>query len=262
MFDTKFETIRLDWPDGPEGLVQLTLNRPGSANAINPLMAVEILEAIERIEADPASRVLAITGAGKHFCGGADLRAARDENEGPPSVEFIDALAASPLPVIAAINGVAFGGGFEIAIACDFRLISAGASIGLPEVKFGGLPGGGGTQRVARVAGPAIAKRLIMLAEPLTARAALEFGLVDQIAEPADLIPATKALAQTLISRPAFALTAAKRAIDDGLDLPIAEGLELERVGVREHITPEMRRAAEASIAGTDPVYGRIFASS
>ncbi|WP_128642792.1 enoyl-CoA hydratase/isomerase family protein [Rhodococcus opacus] len=253
---TTFPTVRYEQHDG---LLQLTLNRPHRANTIDYQLAEDMSAAMTLAEADPDCRVVLITGEGRHFCGGADLKAVQETGRGTPSVAFIDGLATSPLPIIAGINGVALGGGFEIAIACDFRIMSADAKIGLPEVKFGGLPGAGGTQRTARVAGPAAAKQLIMTGEPVTAHRALELGLVDQIVDPADLQTACEALASTLKSRPAFALTAAKRAIDDGLDLPLSEGLELERVTVRQAITPEMRRAAQRDAAARDRVYARIF---
>jgi enoyl-CoA hydratase/carnithine racemase len=154
------------------------------------------------------------------------------------------------------------GGGFEIALACDFRIISSTAQIGLPEVRFGGLPGQGGTQRTARLAGASVAKQLVMLGEPVSAAKALELGLVQEVVPARDLQAACRALAAKLVNRPAFALAAAKRAIDEGLDMPLAAGLVHERVTVREGITPGMRRAAQIEAAASDAVYARIFARS
>lgn len=252
----EFESIRARQR---KNVLWLTLDRQHRANAIDLILASEMLVALDHAESDPTCRAVVVTGAGRHFCGGVDLRATEVSSSAVMRIEFIDKLAQSPLPTIAGINGAAIGGGFEIALACDFRLMSSTAEIGLPEVRFGGLPGQGGTQRTARLAGASVAKQLVMIGEPLAARRAAELGLVEEVVQPGDLYAACSALADKLVRRPAFALAAAKRAIDEGLDMTLAAGLAHERVTVRQDITPEMRRAAQAQAAAEDAVYARIF---
>ena len=177
----KYETIILDRKDG---IGYLTLNRPDRANTISLQLMHDVVSAMEQVEADPEYRVVILTGAGKHFCGGADLRdfaeraqqraASGAERSGggdfvTPRRDIFSALEESRVPVIAAINGAAMGGGCEIALACDVRVISDTATIGLPEIRFGALPAGGGTQRLPRLVGAGIAKEMIFSGLPWTA---------------------------------------------------------------------------------------------
>lgn len=249
-----------------DGIVIVTLNRPDKANTFNDQLKADIRTAFEAIEEDISCRVAILTGAGKHFCAGGDLSASR-----PPFVDafgratplpFMAAVQASRVPVIAAINGTAKGGGCEIALACDFRIMSVSARIAIPEIQFGGIPGAGGTQRLPRLVGIAAAKQMIMLGEDWTAAEALAIGLVNEVVPSDEVVPTAMALAHKLALRPAYALTAAKRMIDASWDTPLEEGLDREREMQVAMATPEERRAAMEAIAAANPVYAKIFGSS
>lgn len=263
-----YETILLE---EKEGIAYLTLNRPDRANTINGQLANDVVAAMAEVDADLQVRVVILTGAGRHFCGGADLRdlqrrpaagAAPERANlpaGPPRRELFSALEMSRVPVIAAINGAAMGGGCEIALACDLRIMADTATIGLPEIRFGALPAGGGTQRLPRLVGPGIAKEMIFTGLPRTAEEALTIGLVNRVVPPAQLIPTCEELARVLIERAGYALKTAKALVNRGLDLALPEGIALERKMIAEMATPEERREAQARAAATQKTYARIF---
>lgn len=229
-----FETIRLDIADG---IATLVLNRPDSMNSLNNALKRELGEALDQLESGGAARVLVITGAGeKAFCAGADIKERSGTDPTPP--EFIAAqrrthalfsrIEALPLPVIAALNGAALGGGFEIALCCDMRIAADHARLGLPEVNLGVIPAGGGTQRLSRLLGPARAKRLIMTAATLNAPEALAQGLIDEVVPRAELAGHVAALAANLAAKPPLALRFAKMAIDRGAEADMQTALEIE----------------------------------
>src|SRR6202795_1903813 len=214
----KYETIILE---RKEGIGYLTLNRPDRANTISFQLMQEVVSAMEEVEAEAEYRVVIVTGAGKHFCGGADLRgfaegarelvAAGAERRGSgdfvtPQRDIFSALEESRVPVIAAINGAAMGGGCEIALACDVRVISDAATIGLPEIRFGSLPAGGGTQRLPRLVGTGIAKEMIFSGLPWTPEEAFRVGLVNRVAPAAELIKECETMARVYVERAAYAL--------------------------------------------------------
>jgi enoyl-CoA hydratase/carnithine racemase len=161
--------------------------------------------------------------------------------------------------VIAAINGPALGGGCELALTCDFRIMAADATIGLPEIRFGALPRGGGTARLPRLVGLSPAKRMIMTGEPLTATRALQIGLVDEVCEPGALTARVHDLASRLARAPDYALRTAKHLLDSAMtsDLPVA--LAREREVTRTMATREQRREARRLAAAREPAYARIF---
>ncbi len=265
-----YETIILEHKDG---IGYLTLNRPERANTISFQLMHDVVSAMETVENDPQYRVVILTGAGgKHFCGGADLRdfaeRARERAKGggerqssgdSPRRDLFSALEESRAPVIAAINGAAMGGGCEIALACDIRVIADTATIGLPEIRFGELPAGGGTQRLPRLVGPGIAKEMILSGLPWSAADAYRVGLVNKVVPAGDLMATCEQFARVLIERAAYALKAAKFLINHGADLPLAEALKLERTTIQNMGTPEERRAARDRAAATQKTYARIF---
>ena len=267
----KYETIILERKDG---IGYLTLNRPDRANTISLQLMRELVSAMEEVEADPDYRVVVLTGAGKHFCGGADLRdfaeRARErassgaERQGggdfvTPQRDLFSALEESRVPVIAAINGAAMGGGCEIALACDVRVISDTASIGLPEIRFGALPAGGGTQRLPRLVGPGVAKEMIFSGLPWTAEEAFRVGLVNRVAPAADLIRECEKIAAVYVERAAYALKTAKQLVNRGVELPLKDAIALERKMIAGMATPEERRKAQEQAAATQKTYARIF---
>lgn len=142
--------------------------------------------------------------------------------------DTLQQVATLPQPTIAAINGAAFGGGLELALACDLRIAAAGAHMGLTETSLGIIPGGGGTQRLARLVGPGRAKELILSARRVSAADAARFGLVEEVVDPTDFGRRVRALAQAIADNAPIAVRAAKEAIDRGLELPLLEGLALE----------------------------------
>jgi len=161
--------------------------------------------------------------------------------------------------VIAAINGAAMGGGCEIALACDIRVIADTATVGLPEIRFGALPAGGGTQRLPRLVGAGIAKEMIFSGLPYTAADALRIGLVNKVVPGAELISECEKIAEVYIERAAYALKTAKALINRGVELPLKDALVLERKMIAEMATPEERKKAQDAAAATQKTYARIF---
>ncbi len=213
----------------------LTLNRPEAANALS-LPALRQLRAhLAALAAAADVWAVVLTGAGdKAFCAGADLKERRGFTEAQVK-EFVatiratmDEIAALPQPVIAALNGHAFGGGCEMALACDLRVLDARAQIGLTETSLAIIPGAGGCVRLPRLVGVAKAKEMILTARRLSAQEALDCGLVNDIAPAGTAAAAAERLAAVLLQNGPLALRAAKAAVDGGLDLPLAQALAHE----------------------------------
>ena len=240
----------------------LTLNRPEQADTINAALLRDLHEATALIAGDPAVRAVVLTGAGRHFSGGADLREDRAERRASRerhrnAIDF----SRLPQPVIAAINGPALGGGCEMALTCDLRFMSDDATIGLTEIRFGALPAGGGTARLSRVVGLPWAKKMITTGEPVDAAGAERIGLVDRVVTANQLLSAAEEFALMLVERPDHALRTAKALLNGALtDLPAA--LELDRRHVRSMATPEQRAAARAAAMERMPTYAKIFGKS
>jgi methylglutaconyl-CoA hydratase len=218
------------------GVAKVTLNRPGAANALSCELVGALGQAFARVRADDSVRAVILTGAGdKAFCAGADLKERRamsleETRSFLKSLRgVVDGVAAFPRPVIAALNGAAFGGGLELALACDLRVAADTAELGLVETRLGIIPGAGGTQRLARVAGLAVAKELILTGRRVGAARAKELGIVGDVVPAAELATAAARLAAELAAAGPLAVTQAKRALDGGLDLPMPEALAHER---------------------------------
>jgi enoyl-CoA hydratase/carnithine racemase len=213
----------------------ITLNRPNKMNAINSTMRHELSEALDTTENDNGVRCVIITGEGnKAFSAGADITeflkltpetAAEFSRKGQEIFSKIEALSK---PVVAAINGYALGGGLELALACDFRLASDNATLGLPEMKLGIIPGWGATQRLPWIVGAGAAKRMILLGDSVTAEEALKMGLVDQVV-PQNLLKAeAKKLAQRLCGWSPATLKRAKAAVNSVTTSFLESGLRKE----------------------------------
>jgi len=214
----------------------VTLNRPDVRNALSRDVNLRLQELAAELAHDDDTRVVVITGAGdKAFCAGADLK----ERRGVPAAEtasYINAIAGAisdwgelRKPTIAAMNGSAFGGGLELALACDFRILVEGAEVGLTEVRLGIMPGAGGTQRLPRLIGEARAKEMILLGRRLSAARAFEIGLVSQLVARAELGRAVEVLLAELAGCAPLSVQQAKSAIERGHGRPLDEALELER---------------------------------
>jgi len=218
------------------GTAVVILRRPEAANALSRALVADLGVALAELGQDLAVRAVVVTGAGdKAFCAGADLKERRGMSLGETRAflvelnRVVDTLAALPQPTIAAINGVAFGGGLELCLACDLRLAAATATLGLTETRLGIIPGAGGTQRLARLCGPAVAKELIFTGRRLSAEAARATGIVGAVTPPEGLLPAALALGEEIAGAAPLAVRQAKLAIDEGLGRPLAEGLGIER---------------------------------
>ena len=227
-----FETIRYE----KQGhIVTLTLNRP-PANSVNLAMLSDIEKALDDAGQDREVRVLIITGAGeKGFSAGFDVSdVANAHITGPKGQELWTRIDRFPKPVIAAINGYAFGGGCELAMASTFRVMQEGAKIGLTELNLGIIPGWGGTQRMPRMLGKAKALELILFSKRLTAQEALEVGLVDRVSAEGALMSDVMEMAEFLAQRPPLAVEAVLNAVNAGLEKGLVEGTKAEWEGTRK----------------------------
>ena len=232
-----FETILVTRPQDHVALI--ALNRPEASNAFNTRMALELAEAFAGFAREGApERCLVLTGSGeKAFCAGADLKerdGMSDETWAAQHKVFEamgDALLACPMPVIAAVNGAAFGGGCEIALLCDFLYAAETARFALPETTLGIMPGLGATQTLTRAAGPRRAKEIIAAGRAFSAAEALGWGIANRVLPQGELLPAALETAGRIASNAPLAVAAVKRAIDlgDGHSLRSGMALELEQ---------------------------------
>ncbi len=219
--------------DGPVGI--LTVNRPKSLNALNPATVREIGECVEAVRQDSSIRCLIITGSGdRAFVAGADISAMVTMGviEGKAfsahGLGVMRSLENLPIPVIAAVNGFALGGGTELALACDLIIAADKAKFGQPEINLGIIPGFGGTQRLARRIGLPRARELIYSGDMIDAETAYRCGLANKVVPLADLMTEAKALARKLATKPPFAIQQAKEAINAGTDMDLENGCRFE----------------------------------
>jgi len=210
-----------------EGIGTIRLDRP-PMNALNAQIQEDLRAAATALAADDEVRAVIVYGGEKVFAAGADIKEMARMSyadmvaRAPALSSAFDAIARIPKPVVAAINGYALGGGCELALACDWRVAADDAKLGQPEINLGVIPGAGGTQRLARLLGPARAKDLVMSGRMVAADEALRIGLVDRV------VPAARELVARYVSGPAQALRAAKAAVDGGLAMDLASGLAWE----------------------------------
>ena len=246
-----------------EGVAVITFMRAEAANALSVQMLHEIGDALEAIHYDRSIRAVIVTGDGeKAFCAGADLKERKGMNEEQTrqtialigkTVNHFESLAQ---PVIAAINGVAFGGGLELALACDIRMASSTAKLGLTETALGIIPGAGGTQRLPRLIGTGKAKELIYTARRLTADEAHSYGIVEHVTTPESLLDAARELALEMAKNAPLSLIQAKTAINQGMQTDIATGLQIESLAYSRLLTTEDRlEGLKAFQEKRSPVY-------
>ena len=227
-----FTTLLLSH-DGP--IATVTLHRPEVLHALNATMFTELDEAFRILAADVAVRVILVTGSGERaFAAGADIRGLEslDANSGLPFSErgqrVFNAVERCGKPTLALVNGVALGGGCELALACTFRIASETARLGLPELKLGLVPGYGGTQRLPRLIGRSAALKLILTGEFVSAAEAHRLGLVDEVVAADRLLARGQEFAAAIASMAPLAIGAALQAVRDGLEQPLDEGLAME----------------------------------
>jgi enoyl-CoA hydratase/carnithine racemase len=216
-----------------DGVGTIRLDRP-KMNAIDRQLHLEVRAAAQEATGRADVRVVVLYGGERVFAAGADIKAMAELDGagmatwGRELTESFTEVARIPKPVIAAVTGYALGGGYELALCADFRVLGASAKIGQPEILLGVIPGAGGTQRLARLVGPAKAKDLVFTGRHVGAEEALEIGLADAVVPDDEVFTTATAMARKFAAGPPLALAAAKRAIDEGLDLPLDEGLALE----------------------------------
>lgn len=226
------ELVHLEVEDG---IGTIRLDRP-PMNALCAQIGRELGALLPEVAERSDISAVIVYGGEKVFAAGADIKEMADldfvgmTRYGRLLQDFTNALAAMPKPTIAAITGYALGGGFELALCCDFRVAGAKAKVGFPEITLGVIPGMGGTQRAARLAGPAKTKEIIFSGRFVGAQEALELGLIDQVVpEGEDVYAAARAWAARYVGGPGVAYAAAKNAIQRGLDVDLGTGLEIER---------------------------------
>ncbi|MEO8840659.1 MAG: enoyl-CoA hydratase-related protein [Kofleriaceae bacterium] len=245
------------------GVAWVTLDRPDVRNALSRAVNLKLADIALELDQRDSVRAIVLTGAGdKAFCAGADLK----ERKGVPANEtlpFLNAIASAietwgeiRKPTIAMMNGAAYGGGLELAMACDLRVLVEGAEVGLTEVRLGIMPGAGGTQRLPRLVGEARAKELILLGRRITAARAAEIGLVHQVVARDQLKAAVEGLLAELAGCAPVSLMSAKSAIQRGYGMPLAEALAIERECYEVTLFSEDRDEGLAAFAeGRPPKY-------
>ena len=234
----------------------LTLNRPEARNALSLPTLQRLRALLAELREDAETWVVVLTGSGdKAFCAGADLKERRTFDEAQVA-EFVrtiratmDDVAALPQPTVAAMNGAAFGGGCELALACDLRIVADDTKIGLRETALAIIPGAGGCVRLPRLVGAAVAKEMILMARRLDAAEALGCGLVHRVAEAGEVAQAAQEVVDALLANGPLALRAAKDAIDGSLDLPLEQALEHEAACYQRIIPTRDRLEALAAFA-------------
>ncbi|HEY1541331.1 MAG TPA: enoyl-CoA hydratase-related protein [Xanthobacteraceae bacterium] len=251
--DRSFETLQITSLDG--GILQVLLDRPAAANAMNTQMGRDLLALFGRLAAEPEeTRCIVLSAAGERaFCAGADLK----ERNGMADAQWqaqhlvfermIRALIDCPLPVVAAVNGAAYGGGCEIALGCDFIYAARTARFALTEVTLGIMPGAGGTQNLPRAVGERHAKELILSGAAFSAEEAQAFGLVNRVCEPDKLLAETIEAARRIARNGPLAVRQAKHAIHHGLELSLANGMLFEIEAYNRLVPTEDRREGIAA---------------
>jgi len=239
----------------------VTLNRPEVLNAIDAAMGQALHELVMALQHDPGNlRAVVLTGAGRAFCTGADLKArhgqGRDEmlRQHGVAERTFEALIESPLPWIAAVNGPCWAGGLEAALSCDFIFAARDASFALSECRIGLMPGCMGTQTLARAVGERRAKELILSARSFSAAEAQRWGMVNELTEPADLLPAALACAQRIAACAPLSVRQAKKAIHQGLQADLHSGYRFELEAWRALLgTEDLREGIAAFVEKREP---------
>jgi enoyl-CoA hydratase len=226
--------VRVERP--ADRVALLVLDRPDRLNALSSDLAAQLAGAVADLEADPDVGALVVAGEGRCFSAGADITEL-EQLDGPHAfAAFVRGLegalavvARCPRPSVAAVHGVALGGGLELALACDLRVAESTARLGVPEIKLGLLPGAAGTARLTRMLPPGVAKQLLLTGEPLGAADAYRLGLVNEVVDEGAARQAAVGLAARLAELPPLALAAGKRLVDEGGQMPLDAAIAFER---------------------------------
>ncbi|WP_246998210.1 enoyl-CoA hydratase/isomerase family protein [Halosolutus gelatinilyticus] len=259
----EYDLLSVDVGERVERVATIAIERPDARNALNGQVRTELKDAVAAADADDDVRVLVLTGGegSGAFVAGADVTEFRDRglveqrraSERPRVYETVDD---ATIPVIARINGHALGGGCELAQACDVRIAAAGAKLGQPEINLGLIPGGGGTQRLARLVGEGQAMRLILSGELVDAAEAKEIGLVDEVYDEDDLDDGVYDLAASMAEKSPIALEFAKKAVKAGSRMGLEEGLQYEsELFVQLFATADKDEGIDAFLEGREPEF-------
>jgi enoyl-CoA hydratase/carnithine racemase len=244
--------------DVAERIATIRLDRP-KMNALNGQVQGEIAEAAAQVGADGEVSAVVIYGGERVFAAGADIKEMADlsyaqmaERSARLQASFT-AVAQIPKPVVAAVTGYALGGGLELALCADFRVVGESAKVGQPEILLGIIPGAGGTQRLPRLIGPAKAKDLIFSGRQVAAAEALAIGLADKVVPDAEVYAAAVGLVKQYAGGPSLAIRAAKQAVDAGLEVDLATGLEIERLQFSALFASEDQKSGMRSFVENGP---------
>ena len=249
------EFVRLEVADG---IGTIRLDRP-PVNALNDQLRDELASAAREAGAADEIRAVILYGGEKVFAAGADITQMAEADYAEMTTRAgqlqatLNLVADLPKPVVAAITGYALGGGLELALAADFRVAGSGARLGQPEILLGVIPGAGGTQRLPRLVGPARAKDIVFTGRMVPAGEAHAIGLVDQVVPDASVYQAARDMVRRYAAGPALALRAAKQAINHGLDVDLATGLEIERLHFAALFATEDQKAGMRSFLQNGP---------
>jgi len=250
------DPLLVEWPQ--PSICVLRLNRPEAYNALSVELVNDLRCAVALIVGEGA-RVMVLAATKPGFCSGADLKQRKTMTDAQKYAHnraisaLADEIAALPIPTIAAINGIAMGGGTELPLACDIRFTSSDAKIGLTEARIGAMPGAGGTQRLPRLIGTARALEIMYSGEPITADTAAAWGLVNSTHTPDDLERHTLAFAESLAGRSRTSTAMLKSVVYNGLDVSLREGLELERKAIVTILSSEDYKEGLAAFAERRP---------
>jgi enoyl-CoA hydratase len=228
-----------------DGILHLQLNRPEARNALSRALIAALADALRAASSDEAIRVVVLSGGERQFCAGADIKEFVAEGgavlESPKRIEDWAAIERFPKPLVAAVEGYAFGGGFELVLTADIVVAAENARFAFPEINLGLFPGDGGTQRATRVAGKALVMKMIMTGEPIDAPTALAAGLVSELVAPGEVTARADELAGLLAAKPPVALRLAKAAVLAAYESPLSGGLVQERQLVARAFATEDR---------------------
>ena len=252
------------------GVLVIVLDRPDKLNALGTRVLGELRAALEQLDGPTPPRAIVVTGRGRAFSAGADIGEMAVMASAQEFAAFVelaqgvfDALARSEVPSVAAVNGPALGGGCELALACDLRVMGESACLGVPEILLGELPGAGGTQRLPRLVPPAVAKRMLLLGDPLDAGECLRWGLTNAVVPDGDALATALAWATRLAALPRQALAKAKALVDVALDGELRTGLAAEHeVVVGLFDTADRREGMAAFVDKRPPDFSRFRSPS
>lgn len=229
-----------------DAVLTIIINRPAQMNAMDLNAIAELVRALQGADQDEGVRVIIITGSDKFFCTGADISGAAKVSSAAEGYQFsknyqngFAQVEEVGKPVIAAVRGYALGGGMELALACDLRIVAEEARLGVPEIKLGALPGGGGTARLPRLIGPHRAMELLFLGDPISGTEAVRLGLANRAVPAAEVLNEAKALARQLAQRAPLSLRVIKRVVRASMNTDLRSALDFEAEGFADLASSE-----------------------